>query len=132
MVALSRALPTTRADLGPIRELPNSLARRHGEALLETLARAKALPEDELPRRLTRQPRLAKDPGFDARLELLKTARNRIATELGLEPGVLGGRGTLEAVARARPTNRAGLEQVAELRRWQIEVLGDAFLEALR
>jgi len=132
LVALSRALPTTRADLGPIRELPNSLARRHGEALLETLARAKALPEDELPRRLTRQPRLAKDPGFDARLELLKTARNRIATELGLEPGVLGGRGTLEAVARARPTNRAGLEQVAELRRWQIEVLGDAFLEALR
>ena len=131
LVALSRAMPATRADLGGIRELPNSLARRHGDALLETLARAKALPESELPR-LTRPPRLAKDPGFDARLELLKTARNRIATALALEPGVLGGRGTLEAVARARPTNRAGLEQVAELRRWQIEVLGDAFLEALR
>jgi len=131
LVAVSRAMPTARADLGHIRELPPSLARRHGEALLEAVGKAKSLPDAALPR-LTRPPRLAKDPGFDARLELLKTARNRIATELGLEPGVLGGRGTLEAVTRARPTNRAGLEQIGELRRWQIEVLGDAFLEALR
>ncbi|PYP11045.1 MAG: hypothetical protein DMD59_03760 [Gemmatimonadetes bacterium] len=42
------------------------------------------------------------------------------------------GRTTLEAVVRARPTNRAALEQVGEVRRWQIEVLGDALLEALR
>ena len=55
-----------------------------------------------------------------------------VATELGLEPGVLGGRTTLEAVVRAKPANRAALEQLEELRRWQIDVLGDAFLEALR
>ena len=131
LVAVSRALPTTRADLSHVRDLPSSLARRHGDALLEAVARAKALPESELPK-LTRPPRLPKDPGSDARLEQLKAVRNRVATELGLEPGVLCGRGTLEAVARARPANRAGLEQIPELRRWQIEVLGDALLEALR
>jgi len=58
--------------------------------------------------------------------------RNRVAAELGLEPGVLCGRTTLEAVVRARPVNRAELEQIAEVRRWQIDVLGDALLEALR
>ena len=31
----------------------------------------------------------------------------------------------------ARPNDRAGLAQVSELRRWQIDVLGDALLPAL-
>jgi len=131
LVAVSRALPTAPADLARIRELPSSLARRHGEALLDAVARAKALDERALPK-LERKPRPQKDPGFDARLEKLKEVRNRIATELGLEPGVLGGRTTLEAVVRAKPASRAALEQLEELRRWQIDVLGDAFLEALR
>jgi ribonuclease D len=99
--------------------------------LLDAVAHAKALPESELPR-LERQRRPVKDPGFDIRLEKLKAVRNRVATELGLEAGVLCGRTTLEAVVRARPTNRAELEQIGELRRWQIDVLGEALLEALR
>jgi ribonuclease D len=131
LVAVSRALPAGRPDLAHIRELPGSLARRHGDALLEAVARAQGLSDGELPR-LERRPRPPKDPGFDARLEKVKVVRNRVAVELGLEPGVLCGRTTLEAVVRARPANRAALEQVAELRRWQIDVLGDALLEALR
>jgi len=51
---------------------------------------------------------------------------------LGLDPGVLCGRGTLEAVARAHPKDGAGLAHVGELRRWQITALGDALLGALR
>lgn len=131
LLAVSRALPASRTDLGHIRDLPSSLARRHGEALLDAVQRAKALPETDLPR-LERRPRVHKDPGFDARLERVKAVRNRIATELGLDPGVVSGRTTLEAVVRARPANRTALEQVGEIRRWQIEVLGDALLEAVR
>jgi ribonuclease D len=131
LVAVSRALPAGRADLAHIRELPGSLARRHGDALLDAVGRAKALGDGELPR-LERRPRPQKDPGFDVRLEKVKAVRNRVAVELGLEPGVLCGRTTLEAVVRARPADRKALEQVEELRRWQIDVLGDALLEALR
>jgi len=131
LLAVSRALPASRTDLGHIRDLPSSLARRHGEALLDAVQRAKALPETDLPR-LERRPRVHKDPGFDARLERVKAVRNRIATELGLDPGIVSGRTTLEAVVRARPANRTALEQVGEIRRWQIEVLGDALLEAVR
>ncbi len=131
LLGVSRALPATRADLSHVRELPSSLARRHGDALLDAVARAKALQESELPR-LERRPRPQKDAGFDARLEKVKAVRNRVAAELGLEPGVLCGRTTLEAVVRARPVNRAELAQIAEVRRWQIDVLGDALLEALR
>jgi len=131
LLAVSRALPSTQADLARIKELPASLARRHGVALLDAVARARALPESELPR-FERTPRPPKDPGFDDRVERLKAVRNRIAGELGLDAGVLCGRTTLEAVARARPTDRAGLARIGELRRWQIDVLGDALLEALR
>jgi len=131
LLAVSRALPASRTDLGHVRDLPSSLARRHGEALLDAVQRAKALPETDLPR-LERRPRVHKDPGFDARLERVKAVRNRIATELGLDPGVVSGRTTLEAVVRAHPANRTALEQVGEIRRWQIDVLGDALLEAVR
>jgi len=130
LLAVSRALPSTPADLSRIRELPGSLARRHGAELLDGVVRAQAIAERDLPR-VERPPRPQKDPGFDARVDQLKAARNRTATALGLEAGVLCGRTTLEAVARARPTDRAGLAQVSELRRWQIDVLGDALLEAL-
>ena len=131
LLALSRALPASVTELSHVRELPASLARRYGQALLDGVAHAQRLSESELPR-LARQARPTKDRGFDARLENLKAARNRIAVELGLDPGVLCGRTTLEAVARARPTSRETLAQIAELRRWQVDVLGEAFLEALR
>jgi ribonuclease D len=132
LLAVAKALPRTPAELSGITALPASLAARHGTALLDGVRRALALPEDELPR-VERAPRQARDPGLDARVERLKAVRNRAAAELGLDPGVLCGRSTLEAVARAQPppNDRAGLSRVGELRRWQIEAFGDALLAAL-
>jgi ribonuclease D len=132
LLAVARALPRSPADLTAIAGLPGALARRHEAALLDCVRRALALPEDQLPR-VERGARPPKDPTVDQRVERLKAVRNRVAAELGLDPGVLCGRATLAAVARATPlpTDRAGLARVAELRRWQIDVLGDALLGAL-
>src|SRR5439155_818397 len=132
LVAVAKALPRTAAELALVPQLPATLARRHGPALLESVRRALALAEAELPR-IERSARPPKDAAFDGRVERLKAARNRVAAEFGLDPGVLCGRSTLEAVARTTPTpnDRAGLSRVAELRRWQIEVLGNALLAAL-
>ncbi len=132
LLAVARALPRTPDELGRVAQLPRSLAARHGAALLEGVRRALALSEADLPR-IERTVRPPRDPSVDARVERLKTARNRVAKELGLDPGVLCGRSTLEAVARALPlpNDRAGLAQIGELRRWQIEALGDALLAAL-
>jgi ribonuclease D len=132
LLAVARALPRTPDELGRVAQLPRSLAARHGAALLDGVRRALALSEADLPR-IERAVRPPRDPSLDARVERLKTARNRVAKELGLDPGVLCGRSTLEAVARALPlpNDRAGLAQIGELRRWQIEALGDALLAAL-
>ncbi|HEY6807502.1 MAG TPA: ribonuclease D [Gemmatimonadales bacterium] len=130
LLAVSRALPAGEADLLKTPGLPASLARRHGPALLDAVRRATALPDAELPR-LERAPRGARDPGLEERVEKLKVVRNQVAATLGLDPGVLCGRAVLEAVARARPKDRAGLAGIEELRRWQIDVLGDGLLAAL-
>jgi len=132
LLAVARALPRTTPELSGIAALPPSLATRHGAALLDGVRRGLALPESELPR-VERPPRQARDPAVEARVERLKAARNRAAAELEVDPGVLCGRSTLEAVARAQPppNDRAGLARIGELRRWQIEAFGDALLAAL-
>jgi ribonuclease D len=131
-LGVARALPDSDAALAkvPRAELPPRLARRHAPALLAAVARARAVPERDLPV-LERTRRPPRDPEFDGRLERLKTARNAVAKQLGLDPGVLCGRTALEAVARAMPTNLRELAQVDELRRWQVEVLGEALLGVL-
>ena len=132
LLAVARALPRSAAELGRVGQLPGALAGRHGPALLDAVSRSLALGEADLPR-VERTPRPPRDTSVEARVERLKAARNGVAQELGLEPGVLCGRSTLEAVARALPlpNDRAGLARIGELRRWQIEALGDALLAAL-
>jgi ribonuclease D len=130
LLAVSQGLPRTQAALTATSGVPAVLAARHGPALLESVERALTLDERDLPR-IDRPLRMPRDPDFDARVERLKAVRNRVAAELALDPGVLCGRATLEAVARAHPKDRAGLAQVGELRRWQITTFGDALLAAL-
>src|SRR5437867_1381334 len=130
LLAVSRALPKSAGDLSRVPDPPASHARRHAAPLLDAVARARALPEAALPE-IERARRPPKDSTLDEPVERLKAVRNRVAQELGIDPGVLCGRPTLEAVARAAPNDRAGLARVGELRRWQAEVLGDALLVAL-
>ena len=133
LLAVAKALPRSAADLAGIPELPSKLAGRHAAVLLEAVRRALALGEADLPR-VDRVPRPPQDPALEERVERLKAARNSVAAQLGLDPGVLCARATLEAIARAAPPpkDRAGLARIGELRRWQAEVLGDRLLQALR
>jgi ribonuclease D len=98
--------------------------------VLEAIERGLAVPEKELPR-FPRGERRTPDPAFDRRVERLKAERNAAAETLGLDPGVLCPKGTLEAVARVAPLDAEGMAAVPELRRWQMEVLGAAFLAAI-
>ena len=85
----------------------------------------------ELPQ-FERAARRAYDPAFEARLERLKAARNRLAIELDLAPGVLCPNGTLEAIARTNATTVAALSALPELRQWQLREIGEQLLVAAR
>jgi ribonuclease D len=131
MMALAKHPP---GDLAALRAVPGISAdqvERRGRDILAAVNRGLEVPDRDLPR-IERGPRRAYDAAFDARLERLKAARNRLATELDLQPGVLCPNGTLEAIAKANPESIEALGQLAELRRWQLRTIGEQLLAALK
>jgi ribonuclease D len=130
LLAAADAAPRTLDALKAIRGVSERLLEARGDAVLAAIERGLAVPERDLPR-IPRGERRAGDPAFDRRVERLKATRNAAAARLGIDPGVLCPKGTLEALARARPASMGGLDGVPEFRKWQVELLGEEFLKAL-
>ena len=130
LLALSAAPPRSPEELGKVRGLSPRLVSERGASLLAVIERGLAVQEKDLPR-FPRSERHVSDPAFDQAVERLKHVRNETAERLALDPGVLCPKGTLEAVARARPKTKTALGQIHEVRKWQAELLGADFLKAL-
>jgi len=131
ILAMARTPPTDVAALKAIPGISGEQADRRGGDILAAVKRGLAVPERDLPR-IARAPRRPHDPELDARLDRLKTARNRLATQLNLAPGVLCPNGTLEAIARANPATITKMAAIPDFRRWQLSTIGGELLEALR
>ena len=130
LLDISRQQPSTREALAAIKGMPRGLLESRGGELLDAVQQGLAVPEAALPR-FPKAPRWDRDPDFDARVSALKSVRDAAATRLDLDPGVLCARERLEAVARKNPKAREELDEIPELRRWQVGLLGDDFLKAL-
>jgi ribonuclease D len=130
MLEIARIQPRELAGLRAIRGVGGELVERRGRELLGVVQRGLELPESEIPR-LARAARRPPDPAYEARLERLKALRNELAARYELAPGVLCPNGTLEAIARAEPRSVDELRSIPELRRWQIEEIGDALVQAV-
>lgn len=130
ILAMAKAPPRDMEALKKIPGIGPDQAERRGRHILAAVEEALAIPDAKLPR-LERPPRRAADPAFDARLERLKLARNRLAARYPLQPGVLCPNGTLEAIARANPGSLEALRAIPSLRRWQAAEIGAELLAAL-
>jgi ribonuclease D len=130
LLALSAAPPRSSEELTKVRGLSPRLVSERGASLLTVIERGLSVPEKDLPK-FPRSERHVADPVFDQAVDRLKRVRNEMAERLGLDPGVLCPKGTLEAVARARPKTPAALGGIHEIRKWQVELLGADFLKAL-
>lgn len=125
--------PRSTDELSRIRGMSTDLARRRGRELLDRFDRADRRPPDEL----EPYPREASDgrgrPSreVEERAGRLKAARNRRASELGIDRGTLLPNATLEEIARERPGSRAALGRVPGVKEWQIQAAGDAVLAVL-
>jgi ribonuclease D len=131
MLDISRAAPVSVEALQAIRGVPRNLSGSRAAGVIDAVRAALAVPEDALPR-FPRAPRWDRDPKFDARVSALRGARDSLASSLDLEPGVLCSRERLEAVARRAPASIEELATIPELRRWQVEALGDDLVAALK
>jgi len=131
MLFMAKSPPQDMAELKAVRGIGGEQAERRGRELLAAVQRGLAVPEAELPR-IERSLRRPPDAAYEARLERLKSARNTMAIQHDIAPGVLCPNGTLEAIARVNPSTLEQLAQVPELRRWQLAEIGGALLTGLR
>ncbi|HEU0300779.1 MAG TPA: ribonuclease D [Longimicrobium sp.] len=131
LLEMSASPPAEVRDLPRVTGVSEGMAQRRGRDIIAAVRRGQAVAEDELPR-WPRAPRWERDLELEARVEALKDARTRAAGELGLDPGFVVPRATLEEIGRARPKTLEELQQVPGVRRWQVEAVGDTLLGVLR
>lgn len=130
LLELARQAPDSPAELSRVKGFPRSMSDSRMNALLAGLRKGNAVPEADLPR-YPKAVRWDRDPDFDERVSRLKAVRDEAAERLELDPGVLCSRERMESVARKRPATLQDFEDLPDLRRWQVEVLGEGFLAAL-
>lgn len=132
LLSVAQAAPRNMKRLTAVAALPESAVRRFGKELLDAVSNGLGVPKDQLPT-IKRPARAEHNPAYDRSLERLKLLRNRRAKELDMQPGLLCPNGTLQAVARAAPSNRKELGRVREIRAWQARALGETdILAAVR
>jgi len=128
---LARRVPRSVSELSAIKGMPRGMVERAGGDIVASVRRGMEAPEAELPK-FPRGQRWNKDRDFDDRVGRLKAVRDEAATRLELDPGVLCSRERLENVARSGAQTVVDLATVPDLRRWQIEEMGEGFVRALR
>jgi ribonuclease D len=131
LLDIARRNPPSVPALSGLKGLNPRLVEQRGREVVDALARGNAVPDAELPR-FPRAPRFDRDPHFDELVAKVKSARDAAAVRLELDPGVLCPRDRLEAVVRRRPRHVDDLREVPELRRWQLDELGEALVSTLR
>ena len=131
MLFMAKSPPEDLTQLKAVRGIGAEQAARRASEILAAVRRGLSIPESELPR-VDRPLRRPPDAAYEARLERLKSARNQLAAEYDLGPGVLCPNGTLEAIARLNPSSAEQLTGVPELRRWQRQEIGDRLVAALQ
>jgi ribonuclease D len=130
LLEITRIQPRSQEELSKIRGVSRGVLEKRSQEILSAVSRGLDVPEADLPK-FPKSARWDRDPQFDARVNALKTVRDDVSQKLGMDPGVLASRERLEAVARRKPTSREELSEISELRKWQVELMGDGFVRAL-
>lgn len=130
LLEMARTTPASLDALGTIKGVGSSLIDRRGGEILAAIARALEVPDAELPTYPRAPRRPPPDPNFEDRLDRLRAARDQVADQLQLDRGFLMPRAQLEAIARLKPKKIEQLDEVPEIRRWQIEALGEQLIRA--
>jgi ribonuclease D len=127
---IARRAPMNTSELSTIKGMPKGMIERAGADIVAAIRHGMEVPEAELPK-FPKGQRWNKDRDFDEKVNRLKAVRDAAATRLELDPGVLCSRERLENVARSGAKTVGDLAAVPDLRRWQIEEMGEGFVKAL-
>lgn len=122
------AASRSRINLEKGPKLPPHYRARRINKMRNALERARSLPKSKWPMRLApkRSIRLA-----GPEIEALRTENIRLAAGLGIDPGILASRSSLENIVRRRPRTLEEIMEAGPLLRWQAEQLEDGIRRIL-
>ena len=121
LLAIAERAPEDLDALAKVPGVGSSTVRRFGPTLVRLVATAPPLPARPARERFT------VDRERERRLKELRAVRDAMATELGIDQGVLAPRAVLEAVVDAEPASAAAMDSCLG-RRWRSELLAGPLL----
>lgn len=135
LITVARTQPETPEALDKIFRSKNPMKRRHGTQLIEAVVEGKKddypIPTKARPEPQGPKPRLtgrAAERGFLA----LKNWRNAlVAGQVRLSPVTVASNTTLKAIVNQYPTTLEELQQIPEVRNWQVKDYGETILTIL-
>lgn len=122
--------PETVQDLEKVQPLSAKQIDMYGRNLIETVAAALALPNENLPH-YPRQRTAMLKPAARRRLQLLKVWRETTAAQLELDPALLCGKNLMGELAKSSPRTFHDLDGIKEMKNWQKKVFGKEMVAAL-
>jgi ribonuclease D len=130
LVKIAERLPRGRRELDGLKVLSERQAARFGGELSRAVERGMKVPGTELPA-FPAHVHQKRDFSAERILKQFKTARDRKAEDLGLDPGFLLPYAALKAIARLKPRDLKELRESGVLKAWQMEAMGDTLLACL-
>ena len=118
---LATLRPKRIEDLDQLRRLDAGARRSLGAAIVAAVARAEALPEDQLPER----PQRPLGQSRDTLAALMGVVAGEIAREHDLPQSLLVPRASLDRVAREIPQDRDSFERALDLSHWRLALVGE-------
>lgn len=129
-LAVAKEKPRSQEELAAGPRFSARQQGMFGSKVLAAVSRALSLPKEELPR-YPRKPRKRCSPHESIRKQALREFRDRKASELALDPGLVLTNSQMRAIAVKKRTQVEDLASIPDLRHWQVEVFGDEMIEAL-
>ncbi|NKB88795.1 MAG: ribonuclease D [Acidobacteria bacterium] len=130
LVEIAKRGPKRMKQVENLRGLHPREAQRSGQALIDAVARAAALPEAEYPDWGTPPARVG-DPRIEMMAALLDSVLRGEAAKMRLSSRILANRRDLEALARWRLEERDEEPRLPVLRGWRRESVGALLLDVL-
>jgi len=131
LVALAEKRPADPRELARVHGVAGYHQTRYGDEILAVIERGNQLPADQLPERRVGNPRL-RDRRIDRLVDRMKSVRDQVAADLGIDASVLAPKHLLLAVATMAPATVESLWEIPAARRWQINALGARLLHIVR
>lgn len=126
LLEIAKEKPAKIGDLANLKSVSQYHRTRYGKPLVDIVKRAMEIAEADLPERNEPKPWI-RDKALENRINHLKRVRDKKATELKIDPGVLAPRHVLTAIAE-----KGSLDDIPAMRNWQRDVVGDALLGAMK